>query len=75
MRCDYCSSLRGVEKFPSFPIEETVFLCRVCSRLHGTAPYRNVTLADINQNIVTLFHTLDLVPHDTDVEIPNEETD
>ena len=67
MRCDYCDSTRGVEEYPNFP-DGVTQKCQVCSRLRGTDNYISVSLSDINQNIVTLFHTLGLTPHDTDEE-------
>ena len=68
MACDYCGSLRGVETYTNQidPVNgPRIDLCEVCSRLWGTG-HAPVTLNDINRNIVTLFQTLGLVPHDTD---------
>ena len=67
--CDYCGSIRGVEPYTN-QIDHNgprIDFCEVCSRLWGTgrAP---VTLDDINRNIVILFQTLGLVPHDTDAQ-------
>lgn len=66
LRCDYCDSTQGVEPYPPEPDGIDVFKCQVCARLFGTRP--QVSLSDINKNIVILFHTLDLIPHDTDEE-------
>lgn len=69
MRCDYCGSTKNVEEFrqqhPVASVDRK--LCEVCSRLRGTSVWGE-NISDINHNIVTLFQTLGLVPHETDLE-------
>jgi len=69
--CDYCYSRRGVETYSDHQGDRR--LCQVCSRLHGTGGVTPPSLGDLNRNIVTLFHTLDLIPHNTDDEGRDDE--
>lgn len=64
MHCDFCGSTRGVKEF-RFPPDPPIVLCRVCSRLRVASP---VTPKDVLYAVVSLFHALDLLPHDSDDE-------
>ncbi len=61
MTCQFCQSDREVQEYKTF--NNSVHLCRVCSRLNGTE-YGRVSNENIMYAIVQLFHALDLRPLD-----------